>query len=80
MATKHTLTVSEKVQLIPENENNTSSHTLAENFKTSVGSVSNRRQNISNPFYMINKEVCAVDKKILFHLVLTITDINIKGV
>jgi hypothetical protein len=40
MATKHTLTLSEKVQLIPENENNTSYHTLAENFKTSVGSVS----------------------------------------
>jgi hypothetical protein len=32
MATKHTLTLSEKVQLIRENENNTSYRTLAENY------------------------------------------------
>ncbi|CAM4823844.1 unnamed protein product [Rotaria magnacalcarata] len=41
MATKHTLTLSEKVQLIRENENNTSYRTLADYYKISIGSVSN---------------------------------------
>ncbi|CAF4183626.1 unnamed protein product, partial [Rotaria magnacalcarata] len=40
-ATKHTLTLSEKVQLIRENENNTSYRTLADYYKISIGSVSN---------------------------------------
>ncbi|CAF4851692.1 unnamed protein product, partial [Rotaria socialis] len=41
MATKHTLTLSEKVQLIRENENNTSYRTLADYYKISIGSVPN---------------------------------------
>ncbi len=41
LTTKHTLTLSEKVQLIRENENDTSYRTLAENYKISIGSVSN---------------------------------------
>jgi predicted DNA-binding protein YlxM (UPF0122 family) len=41
MATKHTLTLSEKVQLIRENEENVSYRTLGENYKISIGSVSN---------------------------------------
>jgi Mor family transcriptional regulator len=41
MATKHTLILSEKVQLIRENEENASYRTLAEKYKISIGSVSN---------------------------------------
>jgi predicted DNA-binding protein YlxM (UPF0122 family) len=41
MATKHTLTLSEKVELIRENEENVSYRTLADNYKISIGSVSN---------------------------------------
>jgi len=41
MATKHTLILSEKVQLIRENEDNASYRTLAEKYKISIGSVSN---------------------------------------
>jgi predicted DNA-binding protein YlxM (UPF0122 family) len=41
MATKHTLTLSEKVELIRENEHNVSYRTLAEKHKISIGSVSN---------------------------------------
>ena len=41
MTTKHTLTLSEKIELIRENEENVSYRTLADKFKISIGSVSN---------------------------------------
>jgi predicted DNA-binding protein YlxM (UPF0122 family) len=41
MATKHTLTLSEKVELIRENEENISYRTLSDKYKISIGSVSN---------------------------------------
>ena len=41
MTTRHTLTLSEKIQLIREHEDNQSYRTLADKFKISVGSVSN---------------------------------------
>ena len=41
MTTKHTLTLSEKIQLIRENEEKFSYCTLADKYKISIGSVSN---------------------------------------
>lgn len=41
MATRHTLTLSEKIQLIRENEENFSYRALADKYKISIGSVSN---------------------------------------
>ncbi len=41
MTTRHTLTVFEKIQLIHENEENSSYRTLADKYKISIGSVSN---------------------------------------
>ncbi|CAF2189462.1 unnamed protein product [Rotaria magnacalcarata] len=41
MTTKHTLTLSEKIQLIRENEEKVSYRTLADRYKISIGSVSN---------------------------------------
>ena len=41
MTTRHTLTLSEKIQLIHENEDNSSYRTLADKYKISIGSVSN---------------------------------------
>ncbi|CAF1355307.1 unnamed protein product [Rotaria magnacalcarata] len=41
MTTKHTLTLSEKIQLIRENEEKVSYRTLADKYKISIGSVSN---------------------------------------
>ncbi|CAF1419046.1 unnamed protein product [Adineta steineri] len=41
MATKRTLTLSDKVKLIHENEQNVNYRTLAENYQISIGSVSN---------------------------------------
>ena len=41
MATKRTLTLSDKVKLIRENEQNVNYRTLAENYQISIGSVSN---------------------------------------
>jgi predicted DNA-binding protein YlxM (UPF0122 family) len=41
MATKHTLTLSEKIQLIHEHEANVSYRTLADHYKISIGSISN---------------------------------------
>ena len=41
MTTKHTLTLSEKIQLIHENKDKFSYRTLADKYKISIGSVSN---------------------------------------
>ena len=41
MTTKHTLTLSEKIQLIRENEEKFSYRTLADKYKISIVSVSN---------------------------------------
>jgi predicted DNA-binding protein YlxM (UPF0122 family) len=41
MANRHTLTLSEKAQLIREHEDNSSYRTLADKYKISIGSVSN---------------------------------------
>lgn len=41
MTTRHALTLSEKIQLIHENEQNVSYRTLADKYKISIGSVSN---------------------------------------
>jgi predicted DNA-binding protein YlxM (UPF0122 family) len=41
MTTRHTLTLSEKIQLIRENEEHVSYRTLADKYKISIGSVSN---------------------------------------
>ena len=41
MTTKHTLTLSEKIELIRENEEKFSYRTLADKYKTSIGSLSN---------------------------------------
>jgi hypothetical protein len=85
MGTKHALTLSEKMQLIRENGNNTLIvHLLriTRPWSAVCQILSNaRRQNTSNFCYMINKEAYAIDKKdTLFYLVPIVTDINIKGV
>ena len=41
MATKHTLTLVERIQLIHDNEGQISYRTLAEKYKISIGSVAN---------------------------------------
>ena len=41
MANRHTLTLSEKAQLIREHEENSSYRTLADKYQISIGSVSN---------------------------------------